>query len=490
MRNASLFLIGLFSFCAFSQTVRTLDAPLSREAAAFPSFTDASLYNSYNFCNSPVGIFEQDTLRLRVHCGLDLVRWHAAEQQDSLRQPYSALNVPDILCGKPKTFVVRLFYSPAWLSDETDAARKLSLPLNRFGLMLAVQVPSGVFQFAVSSKGYIGKEVLEGSSNNRTIMGLDDLALTLGSRIHPMLAIGMKGGVTARFDTLYDAGPAPLRDRYFSGNIPLLEWYLDFGKEGFPVQSDFSFTIATSRLVYVSGNNIDQNPIKGDSLALKWQVLGSLQHASGITFHPAFTLGYWRNSYREYQPASGNDDLTVGQELPGRERQLSDFRYGFGIRIDARRFASAWVEYTRPSLLLKSGDYWVLRSKIDDAYHRTSIGLQANLHTIPALGFPSSAETMFRIGYFNQTENSGITPFGGEAFGLMAPAGINSQAYRYVPCFGWNELQRVSGIILGLTGTFFNKRLEADTHMGFLSRSGSVQSKGTVFGLDCAYVLH
>jgi hypothetical protein len=490
MRKATMVLLSLCGLCAFSQTIRTLDIPLSREAMAFPSFTDARLYNSYDLCGSPAGIFDLDTLRLRAHGNLDLVRWHAAERQDSLRQQYTALNVSDILFEKPKMFAVRLFYAPAWLGDETDAAQKLSLPLHRFGLMLAAQAPSGIFQFALNSRGYIGKEELIDSAHNRTMMGLDDLTLTLGSRIHPMLAIGMRGGVTAKFDTLYLAPPSTNRDRYFSGNIPLLEWYLDFGKDGFPVQSAFSLTRATSRLVYVTGINIDQNPLKGDSLALKWQVLGSLQRA-GITFHPAFTLSYWRNSIREYQPTAGNDNLKVGPELSGWDRQLSDFRFGIGSLIAIKRFASVWIEYTRPSMRLNYGDSWsTLLSDKNVGYHRTSIGLLTNLHALPALGFPPSAETMFRIGYFNQTENSGINPFEGDAFGLMTPAGTYSQAYRYYPDFGWGPLQRVAGITLGLTGTFFDKRLEADTHISILSRTGAGKNSGTVFGLDIAYVLH
>ncbi|MBN2188852.1 MAG: hypothetical protein JW699_05320 [Chitinispirillaceae bacterium] len=489
MRKVTMVLLTLGGLCAFSQTVRTLDIPLSREARAFPSFTDENLYNSYDFCNSPVGIFDLDSLRLRAHAGLDLVRWHAAERRDSLRQQYTALNVPDILFEKPKMFAVRLFYAPTWLGDETDTVRKLSLPLHRFGFLLAAQAPSGIFQFALNSKGFIGKEKLVDSADNRTMMGLDDLTLTIGSRVHPLLAIGMRGGVTARFDTLNDVGSTINRDRYFSGHIPLLEWYVDFGKGGFPVQSGLSITKATSRLVYVSGNDMDQNPLKGDSLALTWQVLGRLRHA-GITVHPAFILSYWKNSIREYQPTVDNDDLAVGPELSGWDRQLSDFRFGIGSLIAIKRFASVWIEYTRPSMRLHYGDSWsTLVPDKNVGYHRTSIGLLTNLHALPALGFPSSAETMFRIGYFNQTENSGIKPFGEEMFGLMTPAGTFSQAYRYYPDFGWGPLQRVSGITLGLTGTFFDKRLEADAHVCFLSRNASVRNRGTVFGLDIAYVL-
>jgi hypothetical protein len=486
-----MFLISLFSCCAFSQTVRTFDIPLSREANAFPSFTDARFYNSYNFCNSPVGIFEHDPLRLRVHCNLDLLRWHATQRQDSLKQQYSAWNVPDILFERPKMLAVRLFYTPTWIVDETNVAQKLSLPLNRFGLMLAGQVPSGIFQFALNGKGYTGKEERASSSNNRMIMGLDDLTLTLGSRIHQLLVVGMRGGVIAKFDTLHDASPLPTRDRYFSGHIPLLEWYLDFGKDSFPVRSDFLITTTTSRLVYVSFDNIDMNPIKGDSLAWKWQVLGNLQHA-GITYHPAFFLSYWRNSYREYQPTSSNDNLNVGPELSGRDRQFSDFRFGIGTLIAIRRFASAWIEYTQPSMRWKYGNSysWVNLSD-KKGYYRTNIGLQTNLHTILALHFPPSIETIFRIGYFNQTENSGINPFEGEAFGLMTPVETYSQAYRYNPYFGWGPLQRVSGFTLGLTGTFLDKRLESDTHICFLSKkAGSVQNSGTVFGLDLVYILH
>jgi hypothetical protein len=61
----------------------------------------------------------------------------------------------------------------------------------------------------------------------------------------------------------------------------VLGWYVDFGKNGFPVQSDFSFNTATYRLIYVSG--FDQDPIKGDSLAWKWQTVGDLSYRDCAT---------------------------------------------------------------------------------------------------------------------------------------------------------------------------------------------------------------
>ena len=381
---------------------------------------------------------------------------------------------------------MRLNYTPVSIADETAPAQKLSLPLQTFGLVLAGQAPSGIFQIAFRGKGYTGQEDLSGSPNNRMILGLNDLSLTLGSRFHELVAIGMSGGATAKADTLRDFGMPQTFDRYFAGQIPVLGWYVDFGKDGFPVSSEFSLNTATSRFVYVSDYNIDRDPIKGDSLALKWQTAGDLKYA-GTRFCPALLLGYWKNHYQIYDHTQDNDDLNVGVKQPGRDYAFSDFSFGIGSSVKILQYASAWIEYTHSSLGLDYGTAWTNVADKSEPYHRTNLGIEANIHTIGTLRFPQSIETFLRAGYLNQTGNSGINPFEQETFGLVNPVITNTQTYRYDPRdLGWGRFQRISGFVVGLGATLLDKRIIADTHMAFLSRG---ENGGIDFGIDVAYVL-
>jgi hypothetical protein len=390
------------------------------------------------------------------------------------------------MIGKPNIAYVRLNYTPTFITDHTLQRQKLSLPLQRFGLTIAGQTPSGIFQFALRAKGYYGQEKGDMTQDTRLIMGLEDLSAFIGSRVHELVTIGMQGGATAKLDTLRD--PA-LHDRYFVGQIPVLGWYIDFGKDGFPVASDFSLHIATHRFVYaVSRDYVNHDPIKGDSLAWKWQAIGNLRRDE-ITFHPAFYIGYWSNHYQEFAPTATNDNLSVGPDRTGNDWKISDLCFGIGASISVRNFMTTWFEFAHTAMGLDYGNTWPNLASKKQGYDRICIGAEANLHAIEALHFPKSIETFVRIGYFNQLENSGINAFQSDEFGQINVLSANSMAYRYSPNFGWGPDQRVAGFVLGPGALFFNRLVQADAHIGFLAKYAPANQSGLEIGVDCAYNL-
>jgi hypothetical protein len=155
---------------AYDVPIGCIRDTVCRDSLFFPgcdTFSDPAQYNSYDFFNSPVGLLERDSLRLRLNVGSSIVRLHAEGDSDSLMQKYTSWNVPDLLIGTPKIFYVRLFYAPTGIASDFQpllsgqAFQRVTLPLQTFGLTLAGQMPSGLFQFAFQSKGYVGDEKVE-----------------------------------------------------------------------------------------------------------------------------------------------------------------------------------------------------------------------------------------------------------------------------------------------------------------------------------------
>ena len=482
---------------AFDQSPPSIETPAARASVASPSFTDPRQYNSYDFCNSPLGLFEREKSLVQVNLSYRSLALHSASPGDSLRRSSLAWNVPDILIGNPKYAYFRVNYSPTTIADNTLSGPNRTLPLKRFGIAIASQMPSGIFQVGLRGKGYLGEEALAGSRNSRIIMGLEDLSLVLGSRIQEIVAIGIFGGATAKLDTLRDldnpSGTPPrtsVPDRYFTGQIPVVGCYADFGKEGFPLSSDFSWQTATHRFIGVAGMGAlrDQDPIKGDSLAWRWQAIGDIR-TSGCALRPALFLGYWRNRYQAYDTAAGNSSLSVGPRRDGKDWKMSDFSFGLGTSVTLAQFATTWIEFAHSAMGLHYGAAWPDSSDRNQGYNRFSIGVEANVHALPFLHFPSSVETFVRLGYFSLSDNGGINGFQSEDFGLLTAAIPPSQAYRSTPTFGWGPDERVSGFTFGLGGTFFDKRIQTDAHMALLSRSLEKDYRGVEFGVDCAYTL-
>ncbi|MDD5675071.1 MAG: hypothetical protein PHC61_12960 [Chitinivibrionales bacterium] len=480
-------IIWVFAFATiagadFFQAAPAINIPASQTPTGQPSFTDRSHYNSYDFLGSPLGLFEKESCSVKLNVDYRSIAWSQAGSREKL----SAWNIPDLLIGSPKTIYMDLYYAPTTLTQGGPNGQGLSLPLHRFGLTIAGQIPSGFFQLGFCGKGYLGTETLQDGVNTRLLLGLNDLSLFVGSRISKTITVGVQGGATAKLDTLIDVQNPALVDRYFTGQVPLLGGYIDFGGNGLPVAGTLALQTAQQHFVYVSGN--DRDPLKGDSLAFKWQTIGDISHA-GIGYHPALFIGYWQDHFQEYLPTEKNNDLNVGAAVAGKEWKLSNFCFGLGTSVSILQFGSTWFEYNHSRMGLTFGDAWAGQNK-NKGYDRISLGLEANIHAIPALHFPSSIQTFARIGFFNLRDNSGINAFESEDFGILNGGLANSQAYRYAPDFGWGPDERIIGFTFGLGGTFFNKKLQADLSLTTLSKFISgVKSTGTQLGIDCAYMV-
>jgi hypothetical protein len=489
MRQLSAFPLCFYLLISgFLNSTAAIDPPIFSRLAASPLFSGPGLYNSFNFCASPLGLLEEDSVRVRLRFNFNQEQWHAYAHADSLLQRYQAWDLPDILIGKPRTAYLALHYAPGTISDDLPAYGKRSLPLQRFGLAIAAQAPSGIFQIGFLGNGYYGTEKIASGDNNRLIMGLEDLELLIGSRIHELMAIGLRGGATAKLDTLRYFNDLTVHDRYFTGQIPRIGGYAIFGKSGFPVSSDFSLQIATHRFVYVTWNDADQDPIKGDSLGWKWQTMGEFMQ-SGFTYHPAFQFSYWKNAYQDYAPTDNNDDLNVGRPQDGMDWKMSDFQFGIGASTALRIYGEAWFEYTHSAMKLAYGSFWPALADKKRGYDRISFGAQANIHAIPLLRFPSSIETKLRFGYFNQRENSGINAMFSDDFGMLNPMTPNSQRYRYQPDFGWGPDQRIYGFDMGLEATFLNRMIGIAGYLELLARNADTRYSGSTAGAEVTYYL-
>jgi hypothetical protein len=396
--------------------------------------------------------------------------------------------VPVVLVGSPKAVYMQLFYAPSSLLYGLAGPDAVTLDLKRFGLTIAGQLPGGVFQLAFRGNGYVGKETIETGTDRRMILGLDALTVSIGSRIKETVSIGIEGGAKAKIDTLvYKTNPAQY-DRYFDGQVPVIGGFVNVKREGLPVASAFSFTTGTSRFVYVTRNDIDQDPIKGDSLAWKWQTAGNIDNAN-ITYHPALFLGYRRNKYQVYAHTARNDNLDVGDKLAGHDWKIADFCFGIGSSVEIAEYAKTWVEFSRSTIGLEYGNAWPGRSDRDTTpYNRFCIGVETALHSIPRLNFPVSIETFVRLGYFNLRENSAFNGFQSEIFGLGNSVGPDSRTYRYVPDFGvWGQNQRIIGTTLGLGATFLNRMFSVDSYTAFLSKGSVTPNTGYEFGINAGY---
>jgi hypothetical protein len=493
LKYAGLRTIAVIAFSSgmvsadLSQSISYVNDAAAKSAVGSPSFSDVTQYNSYDFYNSPLGLFEKEDAHLKVDMGYRSIAWHQGSSNDSLKQTCSAWSMPRVLVGSPKSVYMQLFYSPAALTDNTVVSQSRDLAMKRFGLTIAGQVPSGVFQLALRGNGYVGDETVTNGTDSRLLLGLDDLTISIGSRINGMVAFGIEGGVRAKLDTLRSNDNPGLHDRYFDGQWPVIGGFVDVKKEGLPVASAFSLTTGTSRFVYVTRNDVDQDPINGDSLAWKWQTIGNITNAD-ITCHPALFLGYWKNSYQAYAPTASNDNLSVGDKRTGHDWKVNDFCFGLGASAGFGKYATSWFEYAHSAVGLEHGNAWPAPADKNEGYHRFSLGVESALHAIPALRFPSSIETFVRISYFNERENSGINTFQSETFGYMNTVGVNSRTNRYVPDFGvWGQGQRIIGTTLGLGSTFENKAISVDTYLSFLSKQSTVKVQGFEWGLDCGY---
>lgn len=479
--KSCILIISALSIC-LAQTFKE-DLLTGRLSSAHPHLTDAETYNSYDLAHSPLGTFENDSNRLTLQTSYLHRSWNDVSQTG-----YNGnyLTLPSVRIGQPKVAFFEIAYGPQFLSSN-HSSTVFSLTEHRFAITLAGQTPSALFQTSLSGCGSIGKQTWEADDYNRIVLDLDRLRIDLGSQIHPLLRLGFHGGVSARIDTLTD--PTGFhQDRFFQTDLPSYGGYADFGSENVPVRSNLSLDFSSKRFVYVSKGippympNGNENAIIYDSLNLSWQTMAHIP-VGEYQIKPAFLFGWSKNSAQLYTPHEENDPLKLGPAIDQANYTLSRIKFGLGINLEAKQYATVFTEYHLSSQSIDCGQAFTQPQTSERALHSLAIGLSSNLHKHISLPL----EVTPRIGYFvyGSDRMNGQARFASTPFSLSDG---KSQEWRYHPEDLLEAFERTSGFTLGADGSLLNQKLNYDLHLTFLSRA-SDGNGGVEFGTEVTFAL-
>jgi hypothetical protein len=495
-----LLLILLFSLAAcagVSETGLLSGTSLSQKAMGSPTLSDNMAYNEYDFCGSPLGLFEKESTDVRLSLDFRTFSETGSAGADSGSRYSNSLTLPGLTLGKRNVMYVMLDYAPAWQSEGSVAETRSISPLHRFGLVFAAQTPSKIIRFGVSAQGYVGNETTDlpgHGGDSRTLMGVTTLAAYLGSQVHELVRIGIKGGATGNLDSL-ETGAQGAEDRYFYGTIPVIGGSVNFGKKDFPVQSNFSIDFATNNFVYVTKGIVNQKPdgnedaLVGDSVSWKWETMGRIPFR-GVMCQPSFSLEYLNCKVREFAPGEKNYPLTYGAERADTNWTIGSFTMGLGGSALVLDWGRAWCEWQHEFFSLSYGAALDSTDK-SRGYDRIGIGIEGNIHAIPAFKMPSSMELFIRAGYCNMRTNERFGAYEADEFrqfNSLAPASqLSGPNSPYHVAMTGDE--RVSRFTTGFGATFLHRMFEADLVLGFLSLQNETNNSGFEFGFGIDYNL-
>jgi hypothetical protein len=489
-----LILFSLSAFAGVSETGLLSSQSIPRQANGSPRFTDQTAYNEYDFCGSPLGLFEKESSTVHLELAWRTFSLANANSADSASVSANVPVIPNLTVGKRDNLYFMLNYEPAWL-EQKAVGQKLSLaPLHRFGLLVAAETPSKYMRFGIAGKGYAGTLTTSLGPNTRTVMGLLQLSAFLGSQVHPLVRIGIHGGATGSLDSLND-NPHVSEDRFFYGTVPSYGADVNAGMEGVPVQSNFNLDIASNHFVYVTKGMGPEKPdgnedaLVGDSISWQWNTLGKIGYA-GFLYQPALSMEYWRNRIQEYTPGSKNYPLQYGPARSDTNWTFSSFTLGIGASSLLQTYGKVWFEYGHEFFRASYGAGANTPGK-SRGYDYIGLGLEGNVNAIPGLRMPNSIEAFLRLGYCNTRQNSRFGQYHADEFRQFSQVGPRSEfsgeTGAYSLSFGADE--RVSRFSMGAGGTFFNRMLGADFVLAFLSRDGNKKESGVEFGIGVEYVM-
>jgi len=455
------------------------------------TFTDVQTYNAASHAGSPLGWLESESTDVELNIGYSYLSAPSVlDHAPSTKRFY----LPRLRVGKPGIAFFGLQYTPQIISSgASDELPDFSihLPLQRFGFDIAAGTGSGIFQIGIRTNAFFGKESMDIGSDTRTILGLDDFSLFLGSRVHPLVGIGFRTGARGLLDTLRTETPS-VADRFFYGYIPRIGGYIDVSGENIPVKSNFSLLSSTSRFIYVTKGVPNQQPkgnenvIKGDSLGWDWQSLVSIPYNS-FQFEPAIRIGYWHHKKQHFEPSSDNHPLNYGAVIEGTERTYRSIGLGIGSTVRAFEIIDGSMEYEYNHFSLDVDESY--GSAVSDSrhYHTFRLNVGTQLHRIPQLQFPSSIETLFRTGFINQIRNSVYNPYFSSSQAYLSSITPGSQRARYTPDLPEDE--RVIGVTFDTIGSFFDSILTGAINVAFLWSTTDQKKPGLEFGSTISYYL-
>ncbi len=266
------------------------------------------------------------------------------------------------------------------------------------------------------------------------------------------------------------------------------------GGERLPVKSILSLDMAQNHFVYVvkpSGKpDGNEDALVADSMHVAWNTSGTIPTSVGIVCQPALSLSYMQSAVNQRAPGDKNYPLSYGPVRSDSGWTISCFTLGIGSGVTVQKYGRAFLEYGHDffgiSYQSKAG-----YPNSQRGFDRIAVGLDANIHAIPALRIPSSMELFGRLGYANIRADSRFGAYYGDEFRDFTPlrsgALLSGTESPYRPTLGGDY--RLSRFTVGLGASFFNRSAGADAALGFCSLMQSKPEGAVEFGARAYYAL-
>ena len=507
-------------FAQFNESRGPVSTNAKNLSTVSTSFTDKNNYNTFSHSANPIGIFETEDALLNFKVGHRYLGWNNSSNPDS-SQLVNGFIIPQILVGAPDKIYLGLNYSinPTSRSNEFE---KITMAYNSFGMFLIGQTEEGRLQFGVKGKGYYGNERTVLFDSSRTILGVDEVGVCLGSKLHEAVQINFYAHAAGFFDSLFtkDRYPDPTsndsiqwpQERFAWLQLPQIDFSIDIGMKDFPYLSNFCFTYARNNFVYtlkannvwlpnsnfhqIAGNNdaqwSDADPIVTDSIGWHWQNLWEIRINKTFGLNPALHLGYWHNRCKRMKPGTDNHPINYDGEKTGYTWENESFQFGIGNVFLLEKFAKIWFEYSRANLGLEiTGNQIAADEPEKRGYNRIGTGFITQIDALPFINMPKSVELFFTFGFLFMQENALYSIYKFEPFRFMYNIGVETQLYRYQP---WEEMKtelKTSNVSFGLGASFMNKMFEVGVHLGILrqeyTKVRDEKYKGLESGIDLKY---
>lgn len=478
------------------------------------SFTDKNNYNTFSHATNPIGIFETEDGLLSFSIGHRYLGWKNKANTDSSHLVNSFI-IPQILVGATDKIYLGLNYSlnPTSRADEFE---KISMPFSSFGLFLVGQTEDGRFQFGIKGQGYYRREKTDLYDSARIAMGVDEVGVCLGSRLHEIVQINFYGHAAGFVDSLFTEDEFFIdgemqqwpQERFAWLQLPQIDVSIDVGKDDFPYMSNFCFTYARHNFVYtqkandmttfhqVAGYNpqqwADADPIVTDSIGWHWQNLWDVRINEILGLKPGLQFGYWHNRCKRMKPGTDNHPINYDGEKKGYTWETKSFQFGLGNSFLFKEYAKVWFEYSRANLGLDiTGDLITAKEPKKSGYNRLGLGFTTYINKVPFLNMAESVELLFSFGFLFLQENELYTNYRLEPFRYLYDVGVETQLYRYQPWEVMKNKLKTSNVSFGLGASFLNSLFETGVHLGILRQSyikgRDEQFKGFEFGIDVKY---
>jgi hypothetical protein len=458
------------------------------------SFTDGSNYNSYDFAGNPLGKLEKDSNIIELNAGYRLYNSSANGPQDSSGK-YNGFVLPVISLHPSSNFLMSLNYSLNSIKTDSN-----SLPVHQFGIMMISQTNKKFFQGGFAAQGFIGKEKPVVGDNTRSLIGLEDVGVCIGSQMGPLVNLGVYAHAAFLLDTLLNSNEnVLLQERYASVKLPQIDvtgdinipnikdkasLYFTFAKEDFVCTEKSDNNSLVNTFHATTGNNGTENqwdadPIQNDSIAFGLQNMTSFNLNDSVWLIPSIALGYMQNNFVRMKPGNNNQPFSYNGMRSGYDWKTGSLRFGIGSSVDFFSMTDVWLEYSFSTLKLTLGDKYPdsLKDSNSKNLNRFGIGSKLNFARIPALNISKSTDLAFTIGYLFEQRNKLLSTYRGDAFSYVQPIAVNTQLNRYTPWIQFSETTTSSGIQTGLHTSFKDDTFITDLYFIYASESISGDNK-------------